>query len=96
MFCMDERAAVSTFCNLLSSAERAEMFELLAEYSTRVEKLAHLITRAEEYKLVLELSKRNLEDAHQKLLYSAGRSIALGVCLGVLCAVIGECLTVAY
>lgn len=83
---MDESIIVNRFCGLLSDIERKEVFSLLVEYSNKVERLALLFTRAEEYKLALRLSQNNLKEYSRAVSYGWMLSLLLGSFIGLFVA----------
>ncbi|KAI5191180.1 hypothetical protein NECID01_1349 [Nematocida sp. AWRm77] len=84
----EEKETVERFCDLLSTEERKEFFSLLVEYGNRIERLALLFIRAQEYRLALKLSRNSLQE-HLKGVQSAWKvSLLAGIVCGLGCVAI--------
>ncbi|KAI5186040.1 hypothetical protein NEHOM01_1243 [Nematocida homosporus] len=88
-----EQESITLFCALLRDKEREEVFDLLIEYSYRIDRLAALYRRSEEYKLLLSLSKEKVVEGSRHLDQSARfgalAGIGLGMGLGCLSCLLG-------
>lgn len=74
---------VQDFCSLLSPEEKYDIFSLLLEYSTSMNRLGFLFNRAEEYKLVLHLSQKKSHSALSAIRSRFHISIFLGAVSGI-------------
>ncbi|KAI5170952.1 hypothetical protein NEFER03_0354 [Nematocida sp. LUAm3] len=77
---------VNTFCQLLRENEREKIFLLLTEYLERVERFSTLFVRAQEYKLLLQLSKAQIHSKYLSVKQKTRNSLLLGGCCGILAA----------